>query len=410
MRHAEPHSVGLLASTGSVSPDAAGELPNAEVFAAIMVALTPNVKNIVSTNIGKHHPRFRPGSLARLESVALHHMSTSGGCSLGDIAGILKAAPNLKRFVGFGISGMPDSFSHYAVKEVLLSHSQLEPGAVARWFTAFPLLEAFRSEGGGLRGAGSDEPMPAEFWSGILKRKSTLRHLALQQEEMRHIYAWDRDVTEDDLLGSLSSMEVMETIQIHAGYLYLDHKPGRDEPHISSIPGAAADEYAWYLQSIRKDRIRILDEANEERATNLPVPAEADGANEDWEMLYSQHVQSTENEDRCSTNVDDMKANEDDSAAEPQHTLDGGAHGRLVAFLPKSIRKLTITGLASSAFNDVLDLINISPELFPNLKEVNFPGMHDADDSEWIAEDFEYIGIKFSFKEESINIHGDWAI
>lgn len=134
-------------------------------------------------------------------------------------------------------------------------------------------------------------------------------------------------------------------------------------------------------------------------------------ANEHWETLYSQHAQGTGNKDRYDTNVDDdVKANEDDSAAEPQHTLEGSAHGRLAAFLPKSIRKLTIIGLATFALTDIWDLIHVLPEQFPVLKEVNFPGMPGADDPDGLAEDFEYSGIKFSSEEESINIHGEWAI
>ncbi len=295
----------------------------------------------------------------------------------------------------------------------------LEPQNIPSISKVFPNLTSFGYEGGGYRERSLQEPTPRELWSEVLHFKSTLKVLRLQYDEERYMPTYSDRLAEEDLMGSLSCMEALETLQIHARHLYQDYM--RNEPPDYAMAGVTMDEHEYYRQSIAKDRIRRYEEATrDEEAQNLNELTQANeygggegvGEDNDWQALYFQNGRDAGQEGRPkSRDGDDGEASGDEVAAEANYKRDDDDNRRLVSFLPKSIRKLTIIDFTTNEMGDVVELLQAAGAMFPKLAEVSFPGIDQENDNHFcLLEDCEYYGIKCTFEAAPFSKYGAWVV
>lgn len=207
-RHSEPHTHELV---GAYFFD-----NRVKVVNALCATIVTNVEHLHLQPLGvPDFPFGAPGSLPRLTDLTL---SAADGMRMDCARAIMDAAPALERFKGFKINGVSaprtPPLRHANLRSVDLESSLLGPQAIKDLMWAFPRLEVFGYESGGLQDVASPDQRqarPREVGEALLLRKDTLRDV----DVWRSAGYTDRPrVGADNVMPSLKGMEVLEELAL----------------------------------------------------------------------------------------------------------------------------------------------------------------------------------------------------
>ncbi|XWW96330.1 hypothetical protein V2A60_004303 [Cordyceps javanica] len=191
-----------------------------ESLTCLALALVPNITSAIFSSHYASTERFRPGSFPHLEAFSLQHADTELGTTFQYVEGVLGAAPNIRRLIGWSISHLT-SFAYPSIRQVVLGHSRIDDEAMALLPVAFPKLEQFTYVDGGATVSDCRPASPLAISEALLGLRRTLKHVELGSHEpmsdsLDYLEAADR------FMKSLARMEVLESLRLHALCIYED--------------------------------------------------------------------------------------------------------------------------------------------------------------------------------------------
>lgn len=193
-------------------------------LACAALALTPNITSIVLSSHYTSLGSFKPGSFPLLEAASVQHADSELGADFDDAQGVIRAAPEVKRFFGWSITTLPET-AYPSMKQAVLNYSALSDDQAALIPTAFPNLEKFSYEYGGACVSDEGSAKPRVLGDALLRLQNTLTHIELSSYESKENMFWDDDEPADIAMSSLSPMQALQSLRINSMYIW----PGDEE-------------------------------------------------------------------------------------------------------------------------------------------------------------------------------------
>ncbi|KAF4984501.1 hypothetical protein FZEAL_349 [Fusarium zealandicum] len=192
------------------------ELMNRELLANLGFQLVPNLERLyVETKYDSFHGFYHPDAFQALTELVIENRDTEFAFDLDDFKTLLAAAPKLHTLRGIKVSGIKRGLYHDAVKELRLKSSCMDSEAFTSAMEAFPQLERFFYNSGGVIIPGRREATPGMIEEAILIKKATLKHLEVQLDGAAY-YSMEGGST----IHSLKAMQVLETLKLDSDCLY----------------------------------------------------------------------------------------------------------------------------------------------------------------------------------------------
>lgn len=193
-------------------------MSSGEALACVALSLVPNVKSIVFSSFSTSLGHFKPGSFPLLEAFSLQHADTECGAYFESAKGVLTAAPNVSRFIGWAITEIPE-IPYTSITEVVLAYSGLDSEQAARLPKAFPNLERFTYDYGGACVSDRASASPRIWSRAILKLAKTLKYVELGEEQGDLDFFDDLDDDAKGLMESLSQMQALEHLRVPSSHI-----------------------------------------------------------------------------------------------------------------------------------------------------------------------------------------------
>lgn len=192
-----------------------------ESLACVAFALVPNITSAIFSSHYASLEWSLTGSFPLLEAFSLQHADTEFGTSIGDARGVLLAAPNLRRFIGWSICVLATD-EHASVREAVIGNSRIDDDEMARLPVVFPNLERFSYADGGPSVSYEPPASPLVVSKTLLGLRKTLKHVKLaSQYGSMSDDLYDVDDT-DRYMESLAPMKVLESLRLQALQIYND--------------------------------------------------------------------------------------------------------------------------------------------------------------------------------------------
>ncbi|CAH0023990.1 unnamed protein product [Clonostachys rhizophaga] len=188
----------------------------------LMLAHTPNVQRLsVLTEPNVPVMCYPHGALSCLTILRANCDDTDSGFDLSVLSGVMKAAPNLKTFVGFNLTRVDlkrgEIFSE-SVTEVNLAKATTWTVDFKMLIRGFPSLQVFRFETG--RSRDFARATPAEMAKYLLARKETLKEINISASASAFP---DMLLLRDEVINYLAGMTSLETIILNSDSIYSEY-------------------------------------------------------------------------------------------------------------------------------------------------------------------------------------------
>lgn len=216
-----------------------GENEVGKSLACLAVALAPNLTSLVLSSHYTSLGSFKPGSFPLLEAVSVQHADTEMGAGFCDAEGLCKAAPSVKRFIGYAITELPDD-AYPSFTQFVMSYSAITNEMATRIPTAFPNLEKFTYDYGGFCISDEQSACPRVLSEALLGLKKTLTHVELGSSDRGGDVFMGFDDDEDAVMASFSQMQVLQSLRIHSMYLWPEGDEGEAEEEDDDGEGEAS--------------------------------------------------------------------------------------------------------------------------------------------------------------------------
>lgn len=184
-------------------------------LACVALALVPNVTSVIFYSHYASLGSFKAGSFPLLEAFSLQHADSELSAHFKDSQGLLAAAPNVKRFIGYAIDDMP-TIAYPSITQVVLSFSSIREDAILRLPTAFPNLERFTLTDGGTYVGTALPASPRGISQALLGLSKTLTHVEIRCEVAFEDMWMGFDHDKDGLVESLSQMQALQSLRLPA--------------------------------------------------------------------------------------------------------------------------------------------------------------------------------------------------
>ncbi|KAK7220067.1 hypothetical protein V2G26_008070 [Clonostachys chloroleuca] len=193
------------------------------ILGMLMLGHTPNVQKLsVFTDCFVPMMYYPDGALSCLTILRANCDDTGNGFGLSVLAGIMKAAPNLKTFVGYNlvrVSLKEGEIFSQSVTEVNIAEAAIWKEDFDMLIQGFPSLQIFRFETGGDCCDDIWCALPAEMAKSLLARKETLKKLNLSISAR---FYPDEKLVRDELIDDLSRMTALESIILSVDSIYTE--------------------------------------------------------------------------------------------------------------------------------------------------------------------------------------------
>lgn len=230
-------------------------------LACLGLALTPNITSAIFTTHYVSLGSFKPGSFPLLTAFSLQHADTELAAHFELVRGVLSVAPGVTEFVGWSINDIPGDTPYPSMKKLVLIYSSIEDDEVETLPAAFPNLEFFSYTYGGPMVSDRGSASPRVMGAAVLGLKETLKHVEIdayeQGDEM-----WIELEPEDCMMESLSQMQVLKSLRIHALYIYPDEAYAADftGPKMTLVNFLPPSIETLHVEELQSDQLQdVLD-------------------------------------------------------------------------------------------------------------------------------------------------------
>ncbi|CAH0000055.1 unnamed protein product [Clonostachys byssicola] len=193
------------------------------ILGMLMLGHTPNIQKLsVLTDSFIPMMYYPDGALSCLTILRANCDDTENGFGLSALAGIMRAAPNLKTFVASNLVKVSleegEIFSE-SVTEVNIAEAAIWKEDFDMLIQGFPSLQVFRFETGGDRANYIWCASPADMAKSLLARKETLKKLNLSVSAE---FFPDGKLERGDMIDDLSRMTALESITLNIDSIYTE--------------------------------------------------------------------------------------------------------------------------------------------------------------------------------------------
>ncbi|OAQ61170.1 F-box-like domain-containing protein [Pochonia chlamydosporia 170] len=245
-------------------------------YAALLIALTPNVKRL-HVEVGYWGlPTYQPGSLRCLKELSLAHQDTELGFDLADFYGVVQAAPALETLGCHMIANVSSTLVHENLTSLQIQYSCLTNENLQRLVTELPKLERFSYSSAGAVVNDEPEATPREIFEAIRLRSSTLKHLHVDLQ----LAVYMEEPGERDIIPSLACMQALQTLEISALALAVDGEATDGNVLTNALPSSIRsftllDPHGCMTEDISRlaeaERFPLLKEVSFYHPSNQPL-------------------------------------------------------------------------------------------------------------------------------------------
>lgn len=250
-------------------------------LAALAILYSPNVARIALHAHVWTLPHFvtPTGTFDSLAEITWEPGPHGESMVLDDSMGwLFSAAPNLKRFHAFILSGVDGGCTHKGVEEVVVAYSSLDSSCFSTIFKMFPNMTEFTyTADTPPMWSSYDEATPSEMAEALLQLKDTLTSLTLDWEQSPA--AQEREWGRDEIsLSALSQMNALQYLSITASDVARndsdsetesedddedeDENDQGKEDNATAVKPVKESRHAKFLRSILGPNVETLDLAD----------------------------------------------------------------------------------------------------------------------------------------------------
>ncbi len=203
-------------------------------LACVAFALVPNITSAIFLSHYASLEWTMTASFPLLEAFSIQHADTELGTDFESGKGVLLAAPNVRRLIGWSICSLATA-EYTSVREVVLGYSGISDDEMVRLPVVFPNLERVSYTDGGP--CVSEEPAatPLAISNALLGLRKTLKYaeLGAPYEKVSDGF-YDIDDA-DRYMESLAPMKVLESLRLQALHIYNDDDNPQEPPSTTEL-------------------------------------------------------------------------------------------------------------------------------------------------------------------------------